>query len=141
MSLDSAESLPTDSEIAPSSIGLRLPSVEGETPATDDGGVAGPSSGLEGASTSSSGEGSGPSARVVGESITIPSSHSVEEAGMSSESVPGTTGIEGDSSSPKEILGKFAVDWLDTLDKDEINLFLCYHLVDMLSFTETKAAK
>ena len=109
VSLDSVESLPTDSEIAPSSIGSLL---EGETPATDGGSVAGPSSGLEGASIagpSYSGEKpgvSGPSARVVGASIASPSSHSAEEAGVSSESVPGATGIEGDSvaeSSPNSL--------------------------------------
>ena len=79
--------------------------------------------------------------RVVGESIAVPNSHSAVEAGVSSESVPSATGIEGDSVNepfPKEILGKFAEDWLEILDK---YLYLCYHFVDMFTFTETKAAE
>ena len=68
----------------------------------------------------------------MGESIAIPSSHSAVEAGVSSESVPS---IEGDSVNkpfPKETHGKFAEDWLEILDK---------YLVDMFTFTETKAAE
>ena len=87
--------------------------------------VAGPSSGLEGESIAGPGEGSsvsGPSVRV---SIAGPSSLSAEEAGVSSEGVPGATGIEGQSASPKEIPGKFAEDWLEALDKDEISPYFC----------------
>ena len=147
VSLDSVDSLPTHSEIAPSSIGSRSPAVEGETAVIAGECVAGPSSGLEGESIAGPGEGSsvsGPSVRDVGVSIAGPSSLSAEEAGVSSEGVPGATGIEGQSASPKEILGKFAEDWLEALDKDEIrsiSLFLCFHLVDKFSFTETKAAE
>ena len=68
VSLDSVETLPTNSEIVPSLIGSRLPIVEGETPATDVGSIAGPSSGLEGASIagpSYSGEGSTVSGRAL----------------------------------------------------------------------------
>lgn len=46
------------------------------------------------------------------------SSHSAEEAGVSSENVPGAT---GDSVAEySSILGIFAEDWLEALDKDEI---------------------
>ena len=44
----------------------------------------------------------------------------------------------------QNMLGKFAEEWLETLDKEEtksVSLFLCYQLVHMFSFTETKAAE
>ena len=45
---------------------------------------------------------------------------------------------------PKTSLQKYAEDWLQTLDKEgikSVSLFLCYHLVHIISFTETKAAE
>ena len=39
---------------------------------------------------------------------------------------------------------KFVDEWLQVLDKEEtesLAMFLCYHLVSMFSFTETKAAE
>ena len=48
------------------------------------------------------------------------SSHSAEETGVSSENVPGATGDSVAEYSSKEVLGIFAEDWLEALDKDEI---------------------
>ena len=44
----------------------------------------------------------------------------------------------------QEILGNFVDEWLQVVDKEEIEsvtMFLCYHLVSTFSFTETKAAE
>lgn len=107
-----------------------------------------------------------PSLTLQGESIAVPSASSEEPsvagpsssmAGESITSLGGETSYvaersdgeeeEGTASSgrsPQEILGGFAEDWLDSLDKEEIksiSLFLCYNLVSMFSFTETKAAE
>ena len=46
--------------------------------------------------------------------------------------------------SSQEILGRFVDEWLQVLGKDEIKsiaMFLCFHLVTLFSFTETKAAE
>ena len=113
----------------------------------------------------------GPSSSVVGVSVAGPStsgvdlSTGVEEMGVAvssanlgsipatSEATTDVSGVEcamaadPESSSrvtSRDILGKFVDNWLDTLDKEEIksvSLFLCYHLVHMFSFTETKAAE
>ena len=146
VSLESTDSISTCSETAPSAIA---------TQSTSEGGsIAGPSSGLEEVSVadpSSSGDGlhiAGPSSRVVGDNIAGPSAGVSSEEGANLSAMEGV--MEGDlvaDSSPKTsliILGKFVEDWLETLDKDEtksISLFLCYHLVNMFSFTETKAAE
>ena len=56
----------------------------------------------------------GPSSSIMGASVTGPSTSGIVE------------------------------DWLETLDKEEtksVSLFLCYHLVRMFSFTETRAAE
>ena len=48
------------------------------------------------------------------------------------------------SKASQEILGKFVDEWIQVLDKEEmvsVAMFLCYHLVSMFSFTETKAAE
>jgi len=48
------------------------------------------------------------------------------------------------SGSSQEILGRFVDEWLQVLGKDEIKsiaMFLCFHLVTLFSFTETKAAE
>ena len=152
VSSESVESLPTGSETAP--ISIPSPGVE-ETPAIDGASVAGPSSGVEGvnmAGLSSGGEGAsvaGTSAGSEGARVAGPSSRGT---GSSLEIVPGTSveetsGGSAADSTPKtsqDILGKFAEDWLETLDKDEIksvSLFLCCQLVHMFSFTETKAAE
>ena len=45
--------------------------------------------------------------------------------------------------SPHEVLGQFANDWLEALDRDDTRspaLFLCFHLIYMFSFTDTNAA-
>ena len=123
-------------------------SAAGPTTGLEGTDVAGPSSGGEGTSVASAGAGSvemgvgrGPSSRVG------------EETGSALEDIRGTGGEETTSenttvdSTPRtsqDILGDFAEDWLETLDKDEIksiSLFLCYHFVHAFSFTETKAAE
>ena len=157
MSLESVESLPTGSETTPSLINLP------ETPAIGVT-VAAPSSVVEGVSvvdTSAGSEGvtvAAPSSDVEGVSVvgTSAGSEGVTVAGPSSRvakgtgsSVPGSGVEEGTTadSSPKtsqDILGKFAEDWLETLDKDEtksVSLFLCYQLVHVFSFTATKATE
>ena len=157
VSLESVESLPTGSETTPSSINLpEIPAI-GVT-------VAAPSSDVEGVSvvdTSAGSEGvtvAAPSSDVEGVSVvgTSAGSEGVTVAGPSSRvaegtgsSVPGSGVEEGTTadSSPKtsqDILGKFAEDWLETLDKDEtksVSLFLCYQLVHVFSFTATKATE
>ena len=48
------------------------------------------------------------------------------------------------SESSQETLGRFVDEWLQVLGKDEIKsiaMFLCFHLVTLFSFTETKAAE
>ena len=56
----------------------------------------------------------------------------------------------GASPAPKEtrvtqkILGKFAEEWLETVDKEDLKsiaMFLCFQLVKQFEFTETKAAE
>ena len=44
----------------------------------------------------------------------------------------------------QQMLGKFVDEWMQVLDKEEVEsvaMFLCYHLVGMFSFTETKSAE
>ena len=60
----------------------------------------------------------------------------------------GTAGAIGslqtDTKSSQEILANFVEEWLQVLGKEEMKsvaMFLCYHLVSMFSFTETKAAE
>ena len=144
VSLESADSLPTGSETAPCS-SASLPSGADRDGASVA--VPGPSAGIERVSFTS------PDSSGVGSSVAGPSS-SAAAASVSTEITPGpsaegTGGVQGESaggSAPKtsqEILEVFAEEWLETLDKDEIksiSLFLCYHLVNMFSFTETKAA-
>ena len=144
-SLESVDSIPTGSEAAPSSTASRSPAVEGER--SDEASVV-PGVSIEGESsavTSASGEEpsvAGPSSSVVGPSVTPLEdesiSHATGERSGSEEEESAST------KTPLEILRGFTEDWLDTLDKEElksISLFLCYHLVHMFSFTETKAAE
>ena len=82
-----------------------------------------------------------------------PSSRVGEETGSALEDIRGiggeettaeTNGVDSTPRTPQDILGDFAEDWLETLDKNEIksiSLFLCYHFVRAFSFTETKAAE
>ena len=121
-------------------------SAAGPTTGLEGTDVAGSSSGGEGTSVASAGSvemgiGRGPSSRVG------------EETGSVLEDICGTGGEETTAetttvdSTPRtsqDILGDFAEDWLETLDKNEIksiSLFLCYHFVHAFSFTETKAAE
>ena len=56
-----------------------------------------------------------------------------------------STGDTATTSKPsQEMLGKFVDEWLQVLDKEEtesVAMLLCYHLVGMFAFTETKAAE
>ena len=59
-------------------------------------------------------------------------------------SVGATGSVETNTKSSHEILGKFVEEWLQVLGKEDMQsvaMFLCYHLVSMFSFTETKAAE
>ena len=156
ISFESVTSLRAGNETVPSATGS--PGVE--EPATmvttRD---AGPTTGLEGtdmAGHRSGGEGTSvasAAAASVKMSVGGPSSRVGEETGSALEDIPATGGEETTAettavhSTPRtsqDILGDFAEDWLETLDKDEIksvSLFLCYHFVHAFSFTETKAAE
>ena len=60
------------------------------------------------------------------------------------ETTAETTAVDSTPRTSQDILGDFAEDWLETLDKNKIksiSLFLCYHFVHAFSFTETKAAE
>ena len=140
VSLESADSLPTGSETAPCS-SASLPSGADRDGASVA--VPGPSAGIERVSfTSPTSSVAGPSSSAAAASVSteITPSPSAEGTGcMQGESAGGSA-----PKTPQEILEVFAEDWLETVDKDEIksiSLFLCYHLVSMFSFTETKAAE
>ena len=121
-------------------------SAAGPTTGLESTEVAWPSYGGEGTSVASAGSaemgvGRGPSSRIG------------EETGSGLEDIRGTGGEETTAetttvdSTPRtsqDILGDFAEDWLETLDKDEIksiSFFLCYHFVHAFSLIETKAAE
>ena len=81
-------------------------------------------------------------------SIDGPRSRVIAETGSVLEDIPITgheettawTTADSTRRTPQEILGDFAEDWLETLDKDKIksiSLFLCYHIMHAFSFTET----
>ena len=58
------------------------------------------------------------------------------------ETTAETTAVDSTPRTSQDILGYFAEDWLETLDKNEIksiSFFLCYHFVHAFSFIETKA--
>ena len=80
------------------------------------------------------------------------SERSFETEGTTTGPVEGVEGgtagaigpVQTDTKSSQEILGKFVEEWLQVLGKEEVKsvaMFLCYHLVSMFSFTETKAAE
>ena len=157
ISLEYVTSLPAGNETVPSATGspgteepaaMEGTSATGPTTDLESTDVAGPSSGGERTSVASAGAGSvemgvsrGPSSRVD------------EETGSSLEDIRGaggekttaeTTAVDSTPRTSQDILGDFAEDWLETLDKNEIkslSLFLCYHFVRAFSFTETKAAE
>ena len=106
--------------------------------------VAGPSSGGEGTSIASGGS----------VEMSIGSLHSCvsEKMGSVPEDIAGNGGEETTAETTvastqrtsQEILGDFAEDWLETLDKNEIksiSSFLCYHFMHAFFFTETKATE
>ena len=148
VSSESGEATPTSVETRPSSTASGLE----EMPAIDVASVAGPSSSVMGASvTSPSTSGANLGAGVEGTGVTG-SSASLESVPASDEATTDMSGVEGvmaadpesSSKTSQDILGKFAEDWLETLGKEDIksvSLFLCYHLVHMFSFTETRATE
>ena len=68
-----------------------------------------------------------------------------DRASLSFEEDVGATGsIENNTKTSQEIMGKFVEEWLQVLGKEDMKsmaIFLCYQLVGMFSFTETKAAE
>ena len=157
ISLESVTSLPAGNETLPRATG----SPGAEEPAAMEGtGIAGPTTGLEStevARPSSGGEGTSFASTGTG-SVEMgvsraPSSCVGEETGSALEDICGTggeettaetTAVDSTPRTSQDILGDFAEDWLETLDKDEIksiSLFLCYHFVHAFSFIETKAAE
>ena len=115
--------------------------------------ITGPNTGPEGtdmAEPSSGGEGTSvASAGSMEMGIDGPRSRVSEETGSILEDIPGTGGeettawttVDSTQKTHQEMLGDFAEDWLETLDKDEIksiSLFLCYHFMHVFSFTELK---
>ena len=149
-SFESLDSLRADIEAVPTS-SASLPLAPGNAGVNDgarpSSSVAGPTSGTEAQGESvTSGE---PSASVLTSSSPSASTAGNPEKnpGLGAEGTDCEQGENSADSAPKtqqEVHGAFAEDWLDTLDKEDIrslSLFLCYHLVDLLSFTETKAAE
>ena len=157
ISLESVTSLPAGNETVPSATGspgaeepaaMEGMSAAGPTTGLDSTEVAGPSSGGEGTSVASASAGS--VEMGVGRG---PSSHVSKETGSGLEDICGTggeettaetTAVDSTPRTSQDILGDFAEDWLETLDKNEIksiSLFLCYHFVHAFSFIETKAAE
>ena len=122
------EAVPTSSAslpLAPGNAGVN----DGARPSSS---VAGPTSGTEGQGESVTG----------GEPSPNPEKNPAGAEGTDCEQ--GENSADSAPRTQQEIIGSFAEDWLDTLDKEDIrslSLFLCYHLVDLLSFTETKAAE
>ena len=141
ISLESVTSLPAGNETVPSATGspgaeepaaMEGTSAAGPTTGLEGTDVAGPSSGGEGTSVASAGAGSvemgvgrGPSFRVG------------EETGSALEDIRGTggeetttetTAVDSTPRTSQDILGDFAEDWLETLDKDEINLIFMLSL-------------
>ena len=59
-------------------------------------------------------------------------------------SVEATDSVQTNIKTSQEIMGKFVDEWLQILGTDDMKsvaIFLCYQLVSMFSFTETKAAE
>ena len=155
ISLESVTSLPAGNETVPSATGspgaeepaaMERTSAAGPTTGLERTEVAWPISGGEGTSVASAGSvemgvGRGPSSRVG------------EETGSGLEGIRGTggeettaetTAVDSTPRTSQDILGDFAEDWLETLDKNDIksiSFFLCYHFVHAFSFIETKAAE
>ena len=157
ISLESVAPLPAGNETVPSGTGspgaeepaaMEGTSAAGHTTGLESTEVAGPSSGGEGTSVASAGTGS--VEMGVGRSL---SSRIGEETGSALENICGTggeettaetTAVDSTPRTSQDILGDFAEDWLETLDKNEIksiSLFLCYHFVHAFCFIETKAAE
>ena len=157
ISLESVTSLPAGNETVPSATGspgaeepaaMERTSAAGPTTGLESTEVAWPISGGEGTSVASAGAGS--VEMGVGRG---PSSHVGEETGSGLEDIHGTggeettaetTAVDSTPRTSQDILGDFAEDWLETLDKNEIksiSFFLCYHFVHAFSLIETKAAE
>ena len=83
----------------------------------------------------------------IGEATEVEESVGGEGAFGDGEDKDSDMSVEDTATTSKpsqEIFGKFVDKWLQVLDKEEaesVAMFLCYHLVGMFSFTETKAAE
>ena len=144
ISLESVTSLPTGNETVPSTTGL--PGAE-EPAAMERTSTAGPTTGLESTEVAwpiSGGEGTNVASAGAG-SVEMgvghgPSSRVGEETGSELEDIRGTvreettaetTAVDSTPRTSQDILGDFAEDWLETLDKNEIKSI--YILLFMLS--------
>ena len=108
--------------------------------------AAGPTTGLEGTNMA------GPSSRGEGTSVACagacsvevgvgrPSSRVGEETDSALEDIPGTGGEEAIllrllllilHQGPQDILGDFAEDWLETVDKDEIKSISLFYVITL----------
>ena len=147
-SLDSAESLATQSELSPTaSVSLsahEAPAIVTVSPAGNTSSVGD----VELASTPSvsvtdSASVAGPSSRIVEECTSVTDITSeVTESAASDVLQPSIS--EPQKQDPHEVLGKFANEWLEALDRDDtkgLALFLSCQLVHRFSFTETNAAE
>ena len=141
ISLESVTSLPAGNETVPSATG----SPGGEEPAAMEGtSTAGPITGLEGTDVA------GPSYRGEGTSVAgagsvemgvgSPSSRIGEETGSTLEDIRGTgseettaetTAVDSTPRTSQDILGDFAEDWLETLDKDELNPYPYFYVITL----------
>ena len=131
ISLESVTSFPSGNETVPSatgSSGAEEPAVmegtsdAGPTTGLESSDVAGPSSGGEGTSVAGTGSmemgvGRGPSSRVGEE--TGSALEDIHSTG-GEETTAETTAVDSTPRTSQDILGDFAEDWLETLDKNEI---------------------
>ena len=106
--------------------------------------VSEPSSGGKGTSVASVGAGSvetgvGSPSFLVGEE-TRSALKDIPSTG-GEETTAETTAVDSTPRTSQDILGGFAEDWLEILDKNEIKskaLFLCYHFVDAFPLLKLK---
>ena len=139
--LESSESVPMESESVPTAEVSRS---EPEAPASTT--ARSRVASKESVSSTDSGmidthaSVAGPSSHVASESNPV---INMSEETAASDLLEEEPSMSNSPKSPHEVLGKFANDWLEELDKDDtrsLALFLSYQLVHMFSFTETNAA-
>ena len=77
-------------------------------------------------------------------SLPDPSSSITEELAVTPDATETQESDEMQPSDPHELLGRFAKEWVESLDRDDtksLALFLSYQLVDVFSFSKTNAAE